>query len=124
VGREAARRMAERGRGTILFTGATASVRGGPGFAAFAGGKFGLRALAQSMVRELGPKGVHVAHVVIDGMIDAEAVRERFPKRFAALPEDGALAPQAIAETYYRLHRQGRGAWSHEVDARPWCETF
>ena len=124
VGREAARRMTPRASGTILFTGATASLRGGAGFAAFAGGKFGLRALAQSMARELGPKGIHVAHVVIDGMIDAEAVRARFPERFAAMPEDGVLAPEAIAESYYQLHVQGRSAWAHEIDLRPWSEKF
>jgi len=124
TGREAARRMAPRGRGTILFTGATASVRGGDGFAAFAGAKFGLRALAQSMARELAPKGLHVAHVVIDGPIDTRFVRQRFPELVAGLPEDGLLAPDAIAETYYRLHRQPRSAWSHELDLRPWAEQW
>ena len=111
VGREAARRMAPRGKGTILFTGATASLRGGAQFAAFAAAKHGLRALAQSMARELGPKGVHVAHVVIDGRIDAR-------------DDDSGLAPDAIAETYYRLHTQSRSAWSFEVDLRPWVEKF
>jgi NAD(P)-dependent dehydrogenase (short-subunit alcohol dehydrogenase family) len=124
VGREAARRMVPRARGTILFTGATASVRGGALFAAFAAAKSGLRAVAQSMARELGPKGIHVAHVVIDGMIDTQAVRQRFPERAATLGEDGMLAPEAIAETYYRIHEQQRSAWTFETDLRPWAEKF
>ena len=124
VGREAARRMVSRGRGTIIFTGATASLRGGAGFAAFAGAKFGLRALSQSMARELGPKGVHVAHVVIDGMIDSEAVRGRFPDRVAAKGDDGMMSPDAIAENFRRLHDQPRSAWSWEIDLRPWSETW
>ncbi len=111
VGREAARRMAPRGRGTILFTGVTASLRGGARFAAFAAAKHGLRALAQSIARELGPKGIHVAHVVIDGRIDAQS-------------EDLGLAPDAIAETYYRIHAQSRSAWTFETDLRPWAEKF
>jgi NAD(P)-dependent dehydrogenase (short-subunit alcohol dehydrogenase family) len=111
VGREAARRMTPRGRGTILFTGATASLRGGASFAAFAAAKHGLRALAQSMARELGPKGIHVAHVVIDGKIDLQS-------------EDLGLAPDAIAETFYRIHTQSRSAWSFEADLRPWAEKF
>jgi NAD(P)-dependent dehydrogenase (short-subunit alcohol dehydrogenase family) len=124
VGREAARRMVPRGEGSIFFTGATASVRGAAGFAAFSGGKFGLRALAQSLARELGPKGIHVAHVIVDGMIDAEAVRARFADRIDELPADALLDPDAIAETYYALHAQHRSAWSHEVDVRPWTEKF
>ena len=124
TGREAARRMAPRGRGTILFTGATASLRGGDGFAAFAGAKFGLRALAQSLARELGPKGIHVAHVVIDGPIDTRFVRERFPDMVAALPADGLLAPDDIAENYLMLHQQPKSAWSHELDLRPWAEAW
>ena len=112
VGREAARRMTPRGRGTILFTGATASVRGGTQFAAFAAAKHGLRALAQSMARELGPKGIHVAHVVIDGHIDPWS------------EDDMGLAPDAIAETYYRIHTQSRSAWTFEADLRPWAEKF
>lgn len=123
-GREAARRMAPRGHGTILFTGATASLRGGDGYAAFAAAKFGLRALSQSMARELGPKGLHVAHVVIDGPIDTRFVRERFPEMVAGLPEHGLLAPDDIAETYAMLHEQPRSAWSHELDLRPWAETW
>ena len=123
-GREAARRMVPRGRGTILFTGATASVRGGAGFAAFAGGKHALRALSQSMARELGPKGVHVAHVVIDGAIDTDFIRSNFPERYALKDEDGILNPEHIAASFVMLHRQPRDAWTHELDLRPWIETF
>lgn len=111
VGREAARRMLPRKRGTILFTGATASLRGGKGFAAFAGGKFALRALAQSMARELGPQGIHVAHIVVDAIIGSD-------------PDDTRSAPEAIAAAYVDLYRQPRSAWSFEVDVRPWTETF
>ena len=121
VGREAARRMVPRGHGSILFTGATASLRGGNGFAAFAAGKFGLRALAQSMAREFGPQGIHVAHFVIDGGIDNERTRERAPER---VDDDGLLSPGAIAEAYYQTHAQHRSAWSQEVDLRPWREKF
>jgi NAD(P)-dependent dehydrogenase (short-subunit alcohol dehydrogenase family) len=124
VGREAARRMVPRARGTILFTGATASLRGGAQFAAFAAAKSGLRAVAQSMARELGPKGVHVAHVVIDGMIDTPAARGRYPERAAMLGEDGMLAPEAIAESFFRIHAQARSAWTFETDLRPWAEKF
>ncbi|HWB45542.1 MAG TPA: SDR family oxidoreductase [Hyphomicrobiaceae bacterium] len=124
MGREAARVMVPRGRGTILFTGATASVRGGAGFAAFAGGKHALRALAQSMARELGPQGIHVAHVVIDGAIDTAFIRENFPERAALKDRDGILNPEAIAENYWQLHIQPRSAWTHELDLRPWIETW
>lgn len=124
VGREAARVMQPRGRGTILFTGATASLRGGSGFAAFAGAKHALRALAQSMARELGPKGIHVAHVVIDGAIDTAFIAENFPERYALKAQDGILDPDAIAESYWQIHRQHRSAWTHEMDLRPWSETF
>lgn len=123
VGREAARRMlagGESGRGTILFTGATASLRGGAGFAAFAAGKSGLRALAQSMARELGPRGLHVAHVVIDGQIESDRPGYRAGERGA----DAVLAPDAIAATYLHLHRQERSAWTLEADLRPWVEKF
>lgn len=129
VGQAAARAMlaAERGagdgagRGTILFTGATAALRGGAGFACLAVGKFGLRALAQSMARELGPKGLHVAHVVIDGLIE-DATREgRDP---GARGADAMLHPDAIAEAYWQLHRQPRSAWTQELDLRPWVERF
>jgi len=124
VGREAARRMSPRGKGTILFTGATASVRGGAQFAAFAAAKNGLRAVAQSMARELGPKGIHVAHVVIDGMIDTAAVRSRFPERVKDLGPDAMLAPEAIAELFFQIHAQPRSAWTMEADLRPYGEKF
>ena len=124
VGREVALRMVQRGRGTILFTGATASLRGGAGFAAFAGAKHGLRALAQSMARELGPQGIHVAHVVIDGAIDTPFIRDNFPERYALKDKDGILQPDAIAENYWMLHRQPRSAWTFEMDLRPWCEKW
>jgi NAD(P)-dependent dehydrogenase (short-subunit alcohol dehydrogenase family) len=124
MGREVAKAMVPRGRGTILFTVATASVRGGIGFAAFAGAKHGLRALAQSMARELGPQGIHVAHVVIDGAIDTEFIRSNFPERAALKDRDGILDPEAIAEAYWQLHRQPRSAWTHELDLRPWMETW
>ena len=124
VGREAARHMVPRGQGTILFTGATASVRGSAQFAAFAAAKGGLRQVAQSMARELGSKGIHVASVIIDGMIDSARVRERFPERVAQLPEDGMLKPADIAEFYYQLHRQPRSAWTFEADLRPYAEKF
>ena len=124
MGREAARRMAPRGRGTIIFTGATASMRAGPGFAACAGAKYALRALSQSMAKELGPKGIHVAHVIIDGMIESDAVKQRFPERTVAKGEDGMLDPAAIAESYYQLHAQPRSAWSWEIDLRPWSEQW
>jgi NAD(P)-dependent dehydrogenase (short-subunit alcohol dehydrogenase family) len=124
VGREAARVMQPRGRGTILFTGATASVRGSAGFCAFAGAKHALRALAQSLARELGPQGIHVAHVVIDGAIDTRFIAENFPRRYALKAQDGILDPDAIAESYWQLHRQHRSAWTHELDLRPWMENF
>ena len=124
TGREAARVMVPRGRGTILFTGATASVRGGAGYAAFAGGKHALRALAQSMARELGPRGLHVAHVVIDGAIDTEFIRTQFPDRYAQKSVGGILAPDSIAEQYFQIHRQSRDAWTFEMDLRPGTETW
>lgn len=124
TGREAARVMTPRGRGTIIFTGATASLRGGSGFSAFAGAKFALRALAQSMARELGPKGIHVAHPIIDGAIDTAFIRDNFPSRYALKDEDGILNPEHIAEAYWQIHCQPRDAWTHELDLRPWMETF
>lgn len=124
AGREAAKRMTPRGRGTILFTGATASVRGREGFAAFAGAKHALRALAQSMARELGPKGIHVAHTIIDGAIDTAWIAENFPDRYAMKDQDGILNPDHIADVYWGLHAQPRDAWTHELDLRPWTETF
>jgi NAD(P)-dependent dehydrogenase (short-subunit alcohol dehydrogenase family) len=120
VGRAAARRMLERGEGTILFTGATASLRGGAGFANLASPKFALRAVAQSMARELGPAGIHVAHVIIDGQIRAE----RFEHLREQRGPDSLLEPAAIAEAYLALHRQHRSAWTDEVPLRPWVEKF
>jgi short-subunit dehydrogenase len=122
--REAARRMVPRGAGTIIFTGATASLRGSAGFAGFSGGKFALRSLAQAMARELGPKGIHVAHSIIDGAIDTDFIRSNFPDRYATKSQDGILDPQAIAAEYVRLHQQPRNAWTHEFDLRPWMERW
>jgi NAD(P)-dependent dehydrogenase (short-subunit alcohol dehydrogenase family) len=122
--REVARRMVGRGRGTMIFTGATASLRGSANFAAFAGAKHALRALAQSAARELGPKGVHVAHVIVDGAIDTEFIRSNFPERYARKEQDGILNPAHIAENYWQLHRQPRDAWTFELDLRPWMETW
>ncbi len=124
MGREVAKVMVPRGRGTILFTGATASVRGGAGFSAFSGGKHALRALSQSMARELAPQGIHVAHVVIDGAIDTEFIRSNFPERAALKDRDGILNPDAIAEAYWQLHLQQRSAWTYEMDLRPWIEAW
>ena len=124
VGREAARVMLTRERGTLLFTGATASLRGSAGFSAFAGGKAALRALAQSMARELGPKGLHIAHVVIDGLIDTDAIRANFPQRVAEAGVDGLLQPDHIAEAYWWLHQQPRDAWTFELDLRPSVERW
>ncbi len=120
VGQAAARLMASAGSGTIIFTGATASLRGSAGFANLAVPKSALRALAQSMARELDPKGVHVAHVIIDGQIESERNRHLLDERGPA----SLLPPSAIAESYYQLHRQPRGAWTHELDLRPWTEKF
>jgi NAD(P)-dependent dehydrogenase (short-subunit alcohol dehydrogenase family) len=124
TGREAARHMLPRKRGTILFTGATASVRGGDGFSAFAGAKHALRALAQSMARELGPKNIHVAHVVIDGAIDTNFIRGMRPDVDEMRERDAILSPDAIAAAYVMLHRQHRSAWTHEMDLRPWVEKW
>lgn len=124
MGREVARMMVPRSRGTILFTGASASLRGRDGFAAFSGAKQALRALAQSMARELGPEGIHVAHVVIDGAIDTEFIRTVAPDRYAMKQRDGILNPDHIAENYWRLHVQPRDAWTHELDLRPWLEQW
>ena len=124
TGREAAKHMVPRGRGTILFTGATASVRGRDGFAAFASAKHGLRAVAQSMARELGPEGIHVAHVVIDGGVDGVFIRENRPNADALLAEDAILKPEDIALNYVALTKQPRSAWTHELDVRPWKEAW
>ena len=124
AGREVAKRMVQRRRGTILFTGATASMRGSANFAAFSGAKHGIRALAQSMARELAPMNLHVAHVVVDGSIDTEFIRENFPAKYALKDQDGILNPDHIAENYWYLHTQPRDAWTHELDLRPWSEKF
>lgn len=124
MGREAAKVMLPRGRGTIIFTGATASLRGRDGFAAFAGAKHALRALAQSMARELWPKGIHVAHPVIDGAIDTEFIRSNFPERYEMKAQQGILSPDSIAEAYWQIHMQPRDAWTHETELRPWMENW
>lgn len=124
TGREAARRMEPRGKGTIIFTGATASLRGSAGFSAFSSAKAGLRNLAQSMARELGPKGIHVAHTIIDGMIDTPWGRENFPDVFKDPTKDNVLKPDHIAENYWTLHCQPRDAWTFELDLRPYCEKW
>ncbi|MEO4048064.1 SDR family oxidoreductase [Pseudomonas sp. CAU 1711] len=119
-----ARRMVGRGRGTILFTGATAGLRGAANFAAFAGAKHGVRALAQSMARELGPRNIHVAHVVVDGAIDTAFIRDSFPEMYARKEQDGILDPAHIADNYWFLHAQPRDAWTFELDLRPWMERW
>jgi NAD(P)-dependent dehydrogenase (short-subunit alcohol dehydrogenase family) len=123
-GREVAKRMVTRQRGTIIFTGATASLRGSAHFAAFASAKHALRALAQSMARELGPRGIHVAHSIIDGAIDTAFIRDNFPERYALKDQDGILNPDHIADAYWMLHIQPRDAWTHELDLRPYMEKF
>ncbi|PPA04589.1 glucose 1-dehydrogenase [Pseudomonas sp. MWU12-2312b] len=122
--REVAKRMARRQRGTILFTGATAGMRGAAGFAAFAGAKHGIRALAQSMARELGPMNIHVAHIIVDGAIDTDFIRDNFPEKYATKDQDGILNPEHIAENYWYLHSQPRDAWTFELDLRPWSERW
>ncbi|PWR22617.1 SDR family oxidoreductase [Zavarzinia aquatilis] len=124
AGRETAKAMLTRGRGTIVFTGATASLRGRAGFSAFAAAKHGLRALAQSMAREMGPQGIHVAHTIIDGAIDTAFIRDNFPDVYATKAHDGILNPDHIADAYWALHVQKRDAWTHELDLRPWSETW
>ena len=133
-GREVAKRMVTRAGGsgasaterkqTIIFTGATASIRGSANFSAFAGAKHALRALAHSMARELGPRGIHVAHSIIDGAIDTAFIRDNFPERYALKAQDGILNPDHIADAYLMLHQQPRDAWTHELDLRPWMEKF
>ncbi len=122
--REAARVMSPRGAGTILVTGATASVRGSAGFSAFAGAKHALRALAESAARELGPQGIHVAHIVIDGMIDGAFARSIRPDAAERLARQEILDPAEIARNYVFLHRQRRSAWTFEMDLRPFCEPW
>lgn len=124
AGREAAKVMVPRKRGTIIFTGATASIRGASGFSAFSGAKFALRSLAQSMARELGPEGIHVAHAIIDGAIDTEWIAKNFPQRYALKEQGGILNPEHIADAYWMLHAQPRDAWTHELDLRPWMEKM
>jgi short-subunit dehydrogenase len=136
TGREVAKRMVARPqdasdsapgvqpKGTIIFTGATASLRGSSHFAGFSGGKMALRALAQSMARELGPMGLHVAHTIIDGAIDTEFIRTQFPQRYALKDQGGILNPDHIADAYWMLHQQPRDAWTHELDLRPYMEHF
>lgn len=129
AGREAARHMVPRGQGSIFFTGATASLRGGKGYAAFASAKFGLRAVAQSMARELGPQNIHVAHLIIDAGVDTAFVRERIKaargeEALDRLAPDQLMNPASIAETYWQLHNQARDAWTHELDIRPYGESW
>jgi NAD(P)-dependent dehydrogenase (short-subunit alcohol dehydrogenase family) len=124
MGHEVAARMLPRERGTIIFTGASASMRGNAGFSAFSGAKHALRALAQSMARELGPKNIHVAHTVIDGAIDSNFIREHFPNVDQMRDDDRILNPEHIAQNYVMLHKQPRTAWTHELDLRPWKETW
>ncbi|WP_199175929.1 SDR family NAD(P)-dependent oxidoreductase [Telmatospirillum siberiense] len=124
VGREAVRHMLPRGRGSVLFTGATASLRARPPFVAFASAKAALRAVAQGLAREFGPQGIHVAHVVIDGVIHGDYAEARFPDFVRAKGEDGLLEPDAIADSYWALHRQPNSAWTQELDLRPFKEPF
>jgi len=124
VGREAARRLIPTGGGTLLFTGATASLRARPPFTAFAAAKAALRALAHGLAREFGPQGLHVAHVIVDGMIEGDQLLSRFPAAKERAGEDGMLAPDAIADAYFALYAQPRSAWTLELDLRPWKESF
>ena len=127
TGREAAKYMVPRERGAIFFTGATASMRGGSGFSAFAAGKFGLRAVAQSMARELGPKNIHVAHLIIDAGVDTEWVRgmiARGGRDPDQLPPDTLMNPASVGEAYWQLYNQSRDAWTFELDLRPFRETW
>lgn len=123
-GREAARYMTKRGRGTIIFTGATASTRGAAGFAAFASAKHGLRALAQSMARELGPQNIHVAHVIIDAAVDTAWIQEMFPDYEERKQAEGIVNPDDLADNYVTLYDQPRNAWTFELDVRPWNERW
>jgi NAD(P)-dependent dehydrogenase (short-subunit alcohol dehydrogenase family) len=124
VGREVAKKMLPRQQGTILFTGASASLRGYSGFAAFSGGKHALRALAQSMSRELGPQGIHVAHIIVDGLIENEATKEFLPDLYASKEADGIIQPDDLAEVYWQLHKQPKSAWTFEQDVRPYIEPW
>ena len=124
TGQNAARVMQPRRRGTILFTGATASLRGGLGFSAFAAAKSALRTFAQSLAREFGPQGIHVAHVIVDGGIDSPRIRQQQPERVEAAGPEGLLAPDHLAHNYLLLHQQPRDAWTFEMDLRPWAERW
>lgn len=124
VGREAARKMIERKRGTILFTGATASIRGGAIFGAFASAKHGLRALAQSMARELGPSNIHVAHVVIDAAVETQWIQDNHPDYKSLSENECIVQPEDLAKNYVMLHEQPRNAWTFELDVRPWAEKW
>ncbi|MFW6412956.1 MAG: SDR family NAD(P)-dependent oxidoreductase, partial [Oceanicaulis sp.] len=124
TGRAAARRMTSRGQGTILFTGATASTRGGSGFTAFSGAKFALKAVAQAMARELGPQGVHVAHIILDGVVSTPSTREWLEDVERKEAEDTVLNVEAIANAYRAIVRQPRSAWTFETDLRPWTEDW
>ncbi|UTP37899.1 SDR family NAD(P)-dependent oxidoreductase [Phenylobacterium sp. LH3H17] len=124
TGREAAKAMLPRGRGTILFTGASASMRGRQGFSAFSAAKQALRAVAQTAAKELGPQGIHVAHVVVDGAIDGVFARTNIADREERLARDNILKPEEIATNYVWLHKQHRSAWTHELDLRPWSESW
>lgn len=124
VGREAARVMVPQGRGSILYTSASAAWRGKATFAAFAAAKGGARLMAQAMAKELGPRGVHVATIVVDGVVDGDRVKELAPQLLADKPEDGAVSPEGVAETFWQIHGQPRTAWTHEIDLRPYSEPF
>jgi len=128
VGREAARVMVPRGRGTIFFTGATASLRGGQGFAAFSAAKFGLRGVAQAMARELGPRNIHVVHLIIDAGVDSEAIHQRMKAAkgidASDIPPDSLTKTSSIAEAYWFAHQQKRDGWTHELDLRPSVEKW
>jgi NAD(P)-dependent dehydrogenase (short-subunit alcohol dehydrogenase family) len=129
TGREAARLMLQRGRGSIFFTGATASLRGGVGYAAFASAKFGLRAVAQSAARELGPRNIHVAHLIIDAGVDTNWVRERIKEREGAealknLDPDRLMRPASVADAYWQIYQESRDAWSFEREVRPFGERW
>ncbi|MGZ8199689.1 MAG: SDR family NAD(P)-dependent oxidoreductase [Methylosarcina sp.] len=123
-GRESIKRMLPMHRGTLFFTGATASLRAKPPFTAFAAAKAGVRALAQGLAREFSPQGIHVVHAIIDGVIDGDRAHRQFPQFVAAKGQDGLLQPDAIAETYWQLHNQHPSAWTHEIDLRPFKEPF
>jgi len=124
VGREVARRLVPLGRGTLIFTGASASLRGRPGFGHFSASKAAVRMISQSMAREYGPLGIHVAHVLVDGGIDGERLRKMYPEAASERGEDGLLRPEAIADAYWHLHTQQRSAWTQELDLRPFREQF